>query len=432
MRRAVPAPQPCGSFLPMGLRTVVCWPRSVCTTRSSLSRRRASKMSTKLKNVLHVQDPTGLTYFLGTLHASEIKELTMVPVVTRSPPSTDDPELLMNEDSADGYQRAGEPSRMQKIADFVRARPGCVIPPVLLSCRGNWKFEPGGKNSSIGTLVAHDLAAVVDGQHRLGGLWRLAKDAGASNELRNRVIPFMAVADMSLGDEKREFVDVNSNQRGVKKSLLKYLDRHGSFSGRAATALMEDEESVFKGRIDEQKKREWTLILFGAAQECVDEMFGRALQIMKFDPAHNTHQQESALEFTLLYWRTVKEALPAFWADMDRMPAVGVHKSKEHPGTTRFRYRLLEETGLRAFSRLACDLFAMTWMDALQTPSWDTIAQYLTSLADNDRVELILSKPKLRPEVLEEDPLLRSTGKAGVERLHLHLRSVLLHVAQKP
>ena len=387
-------------------------------------------MGTRLQDVLRVQDLAGLTYFLGTLHASEIKELTMVPVVTRSPPSTDDPELQLNEDAEDGYQRAGEARRMQVFADFVRGRPNCVIPPVLLSCRGEWKFEPSAKSSAVGTLVAHDLAAIVDGQHRLGGLWRLAKDVSSPGELRKRVVPFMAVADMSLEDEKREFVDVNSNQRGVKKSLLRYLHRHASFSGRAATAMMEDEESVFKGRIDEQKKRDWTLMLFGAAQECVEEMFGKALQIKKFDPVHIPQQQEPALEFTLLYWRTVRDAMPSFWADIDRMPTIGAHKSKEYPGTTKFRYRLLEETGLRALSRLACDLFAMTWMDALQTPSWDTIAQHLTSLSENDRVELVLSKPKLRPEVLQEDPLLKSTGKAGVERLHLHLRSVLLEVAQ--
>lgn len=150
-------------------------------------------MGTRLTNVLHVQEPTGLKYFLGTLHASEIKELTMVPVVTRSSPSTDDPELQLNEDSADGYQRAGDTQRMQKIADFVKERPDCVIPPVLLSCRGQWAFEPSSKNSSIGTLVADSLAAIVDGQHRLGGLWRLARDTSSSVELKNRVIPFMAV-----------------------------------------------------------------------------------------------------------------------------------------------------------------------------------------------------------------------------------------------
>ena len=387
-------------------------------------------MGTRLTNVLHIQDPTGLKYFLGTLHASEIKELTMVPVVTMSPPTTEDPELQLNENSTEGYQRAGDTNRMQKIADFVKQRPACVIPPVLLSCRGQWAFEPNSKNSSIGTLLADNLAAIVDGQHRLGGLWRLAKDHSSSTELKNRVIPFMAVADMTLEAEKQEFVDINGNQRGVKKSLLRYLDRHASFSGRAATALMEDEESVFKGRIDEQKKRDWTLILFGAAQECVDEMFGRALQIKKFDPGRNSQQQETALEFTLLYWRTVREALPTFWSDLAHMPSVGTHKSKEEPGTTGFRYRLLEETGLRAFSRLACDLFAMTWMEALQTPSWDTIGQYLASLNESKRIELILSKPKLRPEVLQENPLLKSTGKAGVDTLYDYLRDELLKVAQ--
>ena len=307
-----------------------------------LHERGAVTMGTKLQNVLCIQDPTGLRYFLGTLHASEIKELTMVPVVTLTPPDAEHPDLWLNENSEAGYQRAGESRRMALIADFIRARPNCVIPPVLLSCRGRWMFEPASKTSTIGTLVAHDLAAIVDGQHRLGGLWRLATNTHAPPQLRNRVVPFMAIADMSLEDEKREFVDVNSNQRGVKKSLLRYLDRHVSFSGRAATALMEDEESVFQGRIDEQKKRDWSLILFGATQDCVDEMFGRALNIKKFDPARNPHQQEPALEFTLTYWRTVKEALPMFWADIDKLPAVRVRKSKDNPGTRAFRYRLLE------------------------------------------------------------------------------------------
>ena len=387
-------------------------------------------MATRLKNVLQIQDPTGLQYFLGTLHASEIKELTMVPVVTMSPPVGEDPELQLNENSQDGYQRAGDPGRMQKIADFVMKRPACVIPPVLLSCRGQWLFEPTSKNSSIGTLVANDLAAIVDGQHRLGGLWRLARDTSSPSELRNRVIPFMAVADMTLEDEKQEFVDINGNQRGVKKSLLRYLDRHLTFSGRAATALMEDEESVFKGRIDEQKKRDWSLMLFGAAQDCVDEMFGRALQIKKFNPENNSQQQESALEFALLYWRTVRDSLPTFWSDIDYMPPVDTHKSKQQPGTRAFRYRLLEETGLRAFSRLACDLFAMTWMDALHAPSWDTITQYLTTLGQSEKIDLILSKPKVRPEVLDENPLLKSTGKAGVDTLYLYLKDELLRIAQ--
>ena len=72
----------------------------------------------------------------------------------------------------------------------------------------------------------------------------------------------------------------------------------------------------------------------------------------------------------------------------------------------------------------------MTWMDALQTPSWDTIAQYLVSLGSDEHVQLVLSKPKLRPEVLHEDPLLKSTGKAGVERIYLHLKDALMKVAQ--
>ena len=117
--------------------------------------------------------------------------------------------------------------------------------------------------------MADRLAAIVDGQHRLGGLWRLAHDDSLPDEIRDKPIPFMAILDMCLEREREEFVVINGKQIGVKKSLIRYLGREDTFQGRAADALMNDEESVFRGRIDEQKARDWTLILFGAAQECV-------------------------------------------------------------------------------------------------------------------------------------------------------------------
>ena len=64
----------------------------------------------------------------------------MVPVVSESLSPQVETELRLNEDSQNGYQRAGEPKRMGAIADFVKSRPACIIPPVLLSCRDSWTF----------------------------------------------------------------------------------------------------------------------------------------------------------------------------------------------------------------------------------------------------------------------------------------------------
>jgi DNA-sulfur modification-associated len=85
------------------------------------------------------------------------------------------------------------------------------------------------------------VAAIIDGQHRLGGLLRLVNDGEVGDELKSRPIPFMAIELMDMDREKQEFVDINYNQQGVKKSLIHYLNREDNFFGKAAAALMEDE-----------------------------------------------------------------------------------------------------------------------------------------------------------------------------------------------
>lgn len=381
-----------------------------------------------IENVLRVEDSCGLTYFLGTLKPEEIKQLTFVPVVTKSSISEDSSEYL-NEISG-GYQRSGEPGRMDKIKQFIMQRPSCVIPPVLLCARGNWEFKAQGKNPSFGTIEAKELAAIIDGQHRLGGIWRLVSDSAASKELKMRPIPFMAIEYMSQEDEKREFVDVNDNQKGVKKSLLRWLELGETFSGQAATALMEDEESVFKDRIDVQKKHDWTLLLYGAMVECVELMFNRTFTNPKnFDPEKNPDLRESALEFTLNYWKMVAQCMPEFWGDIDLMPSIEQKKTKTKPGTKAFKYRLLEETGIRAFSKLGSELFLSTWIPAMKAPAWEVIEKYLKAMSSRENVKIVLTKPnKENPHVKAFDPDLKSSGKAGVDAIFRHLRSELEEV----
>lgn len=386
-------------------------------------------MPSELKNVLKVTDPVGLTYYLGTITPEEIQELTFVPVVTETP-SQGEISVGLKEKPG-GYQRSGDPRRMDKIKKFIIDRPSCLIPPVLLSARGHWKFSPSSGNKNIGTIQADDLAAIIDGQHRLGGLLRLANEELANPDLKKRPIPFMAIDDMNISTEKQEFVDINGNQKGVKKSLLVYLDKEDNFSAMAALALMEDEESVFKGRIDTQKKHDWTIFLFGAAKECVDLIFSKSFIVPKsYDPYNNKEIQPASIEFVLNYWKAVRDSMPIFWADMAKMPDSENKKTREKPGTSDFDYRLLEETGIRAFSKLASKLFMTTWIDGIRSPSFELISRYLEKMQESDHVKLILSKPKKNPRVLEIDPELKSTGKAGVEAIFIHLESELQKVIQ--
>jgi hypothetical protein len=92
-------------------------------------------MAMEIKNVLKVEDPCGPIFYLGTITPKEIKHLTFVPLVTTE--ERDSKMEFLNEE-AGGYQRAGDSKRMEQIKRFVKERPSCLIPPVVLSARGNW------------------------------------------------------------------------------------------------------------------------------------------------------------------------------------------------------------------------------------------------------------------------------------------------------
>ncbi|MFG3818223.1 DGQHR domain-containing protein [Limnothrix redekei] len=378
----------------------------------------------ELKNILKVEDPSGRVYYLGTLKPLEIKQLTFVPVVSGTEEPTEDSSESLNS-KAGGYQRAGDSKRMRDIKRFILDRPSCLIPPVLLCARGKWSFTPQSNSTkNFGTIQASDLAAIIDGQHRLGGLWKLAIDQEVDETVKSRPIPFMAIDDMQEDEEKQEFVDINGNQKGVKKSLLVYLDREGDFASKVADALREDEESVFRGRIGLEKRHDWQLILFGAAKECVDLMFSKNFTVTKdFNPKDDLKLQASAISFVLSYWKAVKSSMHEYWSDIDKMPAIDAKKSPDKPGTSGFQYRLLEETGIRAFSKLAAKLFSARWMASSKAPSFDSITSDLESLAKRDRVKLVLTKPKFNAEVLKLNSDLKSTGKAGVEAIYLYLEA---------
>ena len=74
-----------------------------------------------------------------------------------------------------------------------------IIPPVLLSDRGKWNFKG---NSQIGELEINHKAAVVDGQHRLGGM-RFFNEL--DNENDDLLIPFVCVANLEEDEEKCNF-----------------------------------------------------------------------------------------------------------------------------------------------------------------------------------------------------------------------------------
>jgi DGQHR domain-containing protein len=373
----------------------------------------------KIKDVMRVIDPSGLTYYLGVIKPIQIMELTFVPCVKL------ENEDILNIRTQNGYQREGERKRMNQIAEFYSGHPQSIIPPVLLSTRGCWKFHPDQLGSISGTIEASDQVAIIDGQHRLGGLSVLAQDAESDTDLLHRNIPFVAVDFDDIKTESEEFETINGKQKGIKPSHLMYIRRGETFWGNAAYMLQNDSDSVFAGRIAIATRSDADLITFKAAQEIVALTFDNLFCQNAFRPDEEENQLK-AMSVLQNYWKLVSQVFQTMWSDINSLPRPG-EKKLASQGRSKFEYRLLEETGLRAFGRLGSNILLKSWIPASQEIAWQTVEDYLRKVSSDPVVELVLQKlkPHNREEILSKDARLIQQGLAGEKTLYSFLYGAL-------
>ena len=376
-----------------------------------------------INDVIQVKD-RGIVYYLGVLEPTQITQLTFVPCEV--PVASLNGVLLIRHQ--DGYQREGDVKRMERIKNHYANSEHSLIPPVVLSTRGKWRFKPYKSGGSVGSVEADDCAAIIDGQHRLGGLSLLAEETKIDADQRARQIPFMAVNFDDVTIEKEQFEIINDEQKGIPKSHLKFINKGGSFNGIVASALREAEDSVFAGRIGISKRADWDLITFGAAEEIVSMIFDAFFCQNAFRPDQDKESQSRGLRFALRYWQAVAENFPTLWSDMSLMPAPQSPRSSTYPGRSKFKHRLLEETGLRAFAKLGSRVLHRAYMPATGDIAWENVNMLLSRMASDDLVMQVLQK-KTNENIgalVAIDPELQYAGKAGVNALWRVLEGALV------
>jgi DNA sulfur modification protein DndB len=377
-------------------------------------------MSTKINNVLQIVDPSGFTYYLGTITPVQIMELTFVPCVV----NVNEDVLVIR--TQQGYQREGDKKRMGQIRDFYSTNTSSLIPPVLLSTRGAWRFVPKTANATFGSIEATDQAAIIDGQHRLGGLSMIAHGSESSDEALHRNIPFMAVEFSDVKIESDEFEVINGKQKGIKPSHLQYIRKNETFGGNAANMLKEDPDSIFAGRIAISTRADYDLITFKAATDLVAYTFDNLFCQNAFRPDTEENQQK-AMSMLLSYWKAVSQIFGNMWADISYLPTPGTNKTATNPGRNKFEYRLLEETGLRAFARLGSNILLKSWMSGSADIAWNTVDDHLRKVANDQTVQLVMQKlkPHNRDQILAIDTKLQMQGLAGERTLYSILYGAL-------
>ena len=256
----------------------------------------------------------GRTFYLGWLSLKDIRDSVFVPTKKTVLPRNVE-RTPLEEREEDGYQRNAQISRQRVISRYYEENPNAIIPPVLLSDRGNWSFSETDK-----TITINQKASIVDGQHRLGGLSLLfEKDSEKFGELK---LPFNCVAGLTVENEKDEFLKINNTQKGVSGQHSAWISPEIWFN---ACALKLNDEGPFRERIVVQRREPWQLQwnLHSIAKGIKDTIgIGArndpALDYWKFE--NDEDRKDKVPGILIDYWNCITEIFYMEYADLDMLP----------------------------------------------------------------------------------------------------------------
>jgi DNA sulfur modification protein DndB len=303
------------------------------------------------------------TYYFGTIGADKIKAITFVPTMEGGAGDRveDRPKVPLEQDFERGYQRPGSPSRMKAFSNYLVRKPTSVIPPVVLSSRDQWIFTPT-ENEDYGTLTIKGPAAIVDGQHRLGGYTLLYE---TDNDARD--VPFIVIPGLTVDQERDEFTDVNNTQVGVPKA---HSARIGdSQEAEVAWQVNERSDSPFHAKISAGSMKKHHLFALHSVAKTVRRLFSLGLQELDV---------ETKVEYTMRLWQVIGDLKPEMFHE-----EIAKLDDPAMKGRRDFKYKLLELTGLIAWSHAGSLIFQRSYTDSMGM-NWDNVKRLVDACDDVD------------------------------------------------
>lgn len=330
-----------------------------------------------------------LTYYTGRIMASDAKDLTFVPVYD----DLLDPKSFVAQIGG-GYQRPGKPARMRQFAKYLDSNPLAIVPPVLLSTRQKWIFRADG-NGEIGSLIVRGPAAIIDGQHRLGGFiyrWENASE--------DRAIDFVAYEGLTSKREAEVFNTINGNAKIVPKGIGKVIE--DSWSTQVALKLRSDRQSPFFQKIYVAEKREFDGALFNLSS--IDKEILMTFSHGAFSNLVENEDVEAMYKIFSSYWRVISQCFEEEWEDINRSP-------------NEQSWKLLELTGIIAWSKAAGDILGPNFDSKKKLMDWSAVHDSVYSIASSG--ELDLSK---------EGDFADKTGFVGGGKIHKQIQRILARI----
>jgi len=245
---------------------------------------------------------------------------------------------------------------------FLETNPNSVIPPVVLSSRDQWKFIASDESDNMGSLELYGRAAVIDGQHRLGGYVALFEK---SDDIRP--VTFILMQGLSIEQESRDFTDINNSQKGVSRALTAYL--LNSEWAQIAWALNEDPDSPFHGRISRTTVQKNQLFALHSVANQMKELFKMG-GLEELD-------QDTKIDYASQFFTIIGDVLSGEWSDIEKLD------DEESSGRRSFEYKLLELTGLIAWCRVGSTILHRCHSEDLGM-NWDGVRKLVESAGDID------------------------------------------------
>ena len=312
----------------------------------------------ELTNIMMLRSGDQVYYF-GAISSDKIKSMTFVPAIEKG-----EQKYLHEVVDDNSYQRPGSPSRMRSFAKFLKQHPNSVVPPIVISSRGKWSFSPTPSSEVIGSLALNGPAAIIDGQHRVGGYVHLYE-----NETENNVrqVTFILLNDLSVADESSEFININNTQKGVPRALQSYLEDNEP--AQIAWALNEDPDSPFHGRISRTTLAKSHLFALHSAANQMKELFKMG-GLTDLD-------QDTKVSFASEYFTIVSDVFQTEWAD------IALLDEESSAGRRDFAYKILELTGLIAWCRAGSGILHRCYSSDLGM-NWAAVRKLVEVAGDID------------------------------------------------
>ena len=287
-------------------------------------------------------------YYIGTLSSDMAKDVTFAPVV-------EDSDTYLTQILDRGYQRPGRKARMNQFKKYLKEFTNRLIPPVILSARGKWIFKPES-SGVIGQIQIDDRAAIVDGQHRVGGIVSHFQDTNEPIQF-----DFICFDNLSYDEEVNEFLTINGKQVGVSKALQAYLG--GDPNKDLAWELNEHDDSPFYKRISRTTMGPDHLFALHSVTKNVARTFSHG-SLSELD--HATKK-----EILLRYWNCIKMVNQTAWADAAK------EKKKDHT------HKLLELTGNIAWSIVAPEILLKGYRPNDESFDWEEIENVISFVSQD-------------------------------------------------